>query len=82
MSQNKDNMHKVCVISHSVFYDSLQPYGSPQGCSGLFRQGHWNKLPCTPPGDLLDPRIEPISPMSPALKVGSLPAESFRKCIN
>ena len=34
------------------------------------RQGHWRGLPCTPPGDLPDPGIEPLSP---ALQVDSLP---------
>ena len=49
---------------------------------GLFRQEYWNKLPCPPPADLLDSRIEPTSLMSPALQVDSLPAETFGKCIN
>ena len=34
---------------------------------GLSRQEHWSVLPCTPPGDLLDPGIKPMSPVSPAL---------------
>ena len=33
---------------------------------GFSRQEHWNGLPCLPPGDLLDPGIEPGSPASPA----------------
>ena len=31
------------------------------------RQEYWNGLPCSPPGDLLDPGIEPVSLKSPAL---------------
>ena len=31
------------------------------------REEYWNGLPCPPPGDLLDPGIEPASLMSLAL---------------
>ena len=34
---------------------------------GFSRQEYWNRLPCHPLGDLLDPGIEPESIMSPAL---------------
>ena len=34
---------------------------------GLSRQEYWSGLPCPPPGDLPDPRVEPTSLMSPAL---------------
>ena len=30
-------------------------------------QEYWSLLPCSPPGDLLDPGIEPVSLKSPAL---------------
>ena len=33
---------------------------------GFSRQEHWSGLPFPPPGDLLDPRIEPLSLVSPA----------------
>ena len=36
-------------------------------CTGFCRQEHWSGLPSPPPGDLLDPGIEPVSLMSPAL---------------
>ena len=39
---------------------------------GFSRQEYWSGLPFPPPGDLLDPEIEPRSPVSHAL-VGSLP---------
>ena len=29
---------------------------------GFSRQEYWSGLPCPPPGDLADPRIEPRSP--------------------
>ena len=39
------------------------------------RQEYWSGLPFPPPEDLPDPGIESMSSASPALKVGSLPAE-------
>ena len=30
--------------------------------TGFSRQEYWSGLPCPPPGDLLDPSIEPASP--------------------
>ena len=67
----------VCVLSHSVLSDSLQPHGQSSlvGYSpwGLSRQFYWSGLPCRPPGDLPNPGTEP---RSPALQVDSLPAEA------
>ena len=37
---------------------------------GFSRQEYWNGLPCSPPGDLPDPGIEPMCFMSPALAGG------------
>ena len=37
---------------------------------GFFRQEYWSGLPRPPPGDLPDPEIEPISPLSPACRQG------------
>ena len=34
---------------------------------GFSRQQYWSGLPCLPPGDLLNPGIEPTSLTSPAL---------------
>ena len=42
---------------------------------GFSRQEYWNGLPFPPPGDLPDPGIKPISPVSPALQADSLPTE-------
>ena len=36
---------------------------------------YWSGLPFLPPGDLPDPGIEPVSPVSPAWQVDSLPTE-------
>ena len=40
---------------------------------GFSRQKYWSELPCRPPGDLPDPGIEYVSPMSPASQKDSLP---------
>ena len=37
------------------------------------RQGYWSGLTCTPPGDLPNSGIEPVSLASPALQADSLP---------
>ena len=42
---------------------------------GFSRQEYWSGLPFSPPGDLLDPGIEPASPVSLALQGDSLPTE-------
>ena len=39
---------------------------------GFSRQEYWNRLPCPPPGDLPDPEIEPLGPVTPALQADSL----------
>ena len=39
------------------------------------RQEYWSGLPFPPPGELPDPGIEPMSPVSPALQADSLPLE-------
>ena len=41
--------------------------------TGFSRQESWSGLPCLPPGDLLDPGIEPVLPAAPALQADSLP---------
>ena len=46
---------------------------------GFPRQEYWSGLPFPSPGDLPDPGIEPMSPVSPALQVDSLPTESSGK---
>ena len=66
----------ACVSGHSVVSDSLQPHGLQltkllYPC-GFSRQEYWNGLPCSPPGDLSNPEMEP---RSPTLQVDSSPAE-------
>ena len=62
----------VCL----VVSNSLRPHG-PQPSRllcpwGFSRQQYWNSLPCPPPGDLLNPAMEPLSP---TLQTDSLPSE-------
>ena len=40
---------------------------------GFSRQEHWSRLPFPSPGDLPDPGIKSMSPVSPALQANSLP---------
>ena len=40
---------------------------------GFSRLEHWSGLPCTPPGDLPNPGIEPVSRSSSALQADSFP---------
>ena len=56
----------------------------PVGCSrqaplsmGFSRQEHWSGVPCLPSGDLPNPGIKPVSPISPA--VDSLLSEPLGK---
>ena len=39
---------------------------------GFPRQEYWSGLPCPPPGNLLHPGIEPMSPEAPALQAESI----------
>ena len=42
---------------------------------GFSRQEYWSGLPLSPPGDLPDPGIELVSPVSPALTGGFFTTE-------
>ena len=49
-----------CVTFWTVAHQALLSMG-------LSRQEYWSELPCPPPGDLPNPRVEPMSLKSPAL---------------
>ena len=70
------SLHIHAVLSRS---DSLQPCGLQPArllCPWEFsRQEYRSGLPCTPPGDLPNPGIEP---RSPAMQADSLPSEPPR----
>ena len=60
----------VCVFSHSVMSDSVTPWTVARQAPlsmGLPRQEYWSGAPFTTPGDLLNPGIEPVSLVPPAL---------------
>ena len=60
-------MH-VCVLSHVRLFVTPWTVALQAPLSiEFFRQEYWSGLPCSPPGDLLDPGIEPMSLKSPAL---------------
>ena len=63
----------VCALSRFVLSDSLRLHGLQPArlvCPWWFsRQEYWSGLPCPPPGDLLNPGIEPVAP---SLQVDSL----------
>ena len=59
----------VYMLSCSVMSDSYDPmtvaHQAPLSM-GFSRQEYWSRLPFPPPGDLLDPGIEPTSFVFPA----------------
>ena len=64
-------------------FDSLGTHGTV-ACQaplsiGFSRQEYWSGLPFPPPADFPDQGIKPMSPVSPALEVGSLPLAQPRK---
>ena len=81
-SQYRVLVQKIMLLfSRSVVSDSfVTPWTS--ACQAplsreFHRQEYWNGLPYPPPGGLPNPGIEAESPVSPALKVDSLPAEPY-----
>ena len=61
----------LSLLSHVWFFVTLWTVAHQALLSmGFCRQEHWSGLPYPPPGDLLDPGIEPESLTSPALAGG------------
>ena len=78
-STNKEHSKYVCAQLHHSCSTLCDPMDcSPPGSSvqGILQAKYWSELPCPPPGDLPDPGIEPMSPVSPAVQVNSLSTES------
>ena len=80
---NKAYKRHVCVPS---YFNRVQLFATLWTVAhlvplstGFSRQEYWSGLPCSSPGDLPDPGIEPASPVSPALQADSLSAEPSRK---
>ena len=61
----------ACMLSHFShvqFFAALWTVAHQAPVSvGFSLQEYWSRLPFSPPGDLPDPGIEPMSPASPAL---------------
>ena len=72
-----------CVCAKSL--QSCPTLCDPMDCSiptplsiGFSRQEDWSGLPCPSPGDLPDPGIKSVSPVTPALQADSLPLHHQR----
>ena len=64
----------TCMFSRVWLFASLWTVAHQAPLSmGLSKQKYWSGLPFPPPGDLPNPGIKPISPVSPALQADSLP---------
>ena len=60
--------HCVCVLSHARPFATLWTVARQAPLSmKIFRQEYWSWLPFPTPGDLSDPGIKTVSPISPAL---------------
>ena len=60
----------LLLLSHSVMSDSLWPHGLQHArllCPWIFQARILNGLPFPSPGNLPNPGIEPLSPVSPGL---------------
>ena len=66
----------MCFLSCSVVSDSVTLWAVAHQAllsMGFSRQEYWKGLPFPPPGDLPDPGMKPLSPVSSALQADSLP---------
>ena len=70
---------RICVLSH---FSPVQLFATlwivahqAPVSTGFSRQEYWGGLPCPPPGDPPDPRMEPVAP---ALQVNSLLLSHWR----
>ena len=74
-------LEHMCVLSfsHVLLFETPWAIACQAPLSmGFSRQEYWSGLPFSPPGDLPDPRIQPTSPVSPALLTDSLPLSHLR----
>ena len=61
----------LSCFSHVQLFATLRTVASQAPLSiGFSRQEYWSGLPCTSPGDLPNPRTEPMSHTSLALAAG------------
>ena len=69
----------VCAHSRPTLCDPRTAARQAPLSMGFSRQEYWSGLPFPSPGDLPNPGMQPTSPMSYALRVGSLLAEPLGK---
>ena len=75
------------MLCHAVVSNSFVTLGTvvcqAPLSKGFSRQEHWSGLPSLPPGDLPDPGIKSISPVSPALagRFFTTEAQRSRVCV-
>ena len=70
----------VVVLRHVQLFAVLYIKARQAALSmGFSRQEYWSGLPFPPPGDLPNPGIKPMSPVSPELLADFLPAEPSGK---
>ena len=74
----------MCVLAESLQLYTALCYLWTIACQALLsmefsRQEYWSRLPFPSPQDLPNPRLEPVSSMSPALQEDFLPAEPLGK---
>ena len=74
-NSSEQSQHKICGYAKSLRLCSTLCDPMTVVCQAplsreFSRKEHWSGLPCPPPGDLLNPGIEPTSRMSPALAGG------------
>ena len=74
----------VCLVTQSFLTLCDPTHCRPPGSSvhGILQARILEGLPFLPPGDILDPGIEPASAVSPALQADALPSELPEKPIN
>ena len=65
----------LSVSGRVRLFETLQTVAHQALSMGFSRQEYWSGLPCTPPGDLLNPETEPTSPASPTLTGGVFTTE-------
>ena len=72
----------LSCFSPVCFFATLWPVALQAPLSiGFSRQVYWSELPCSLPGDLRDPGIEPASLMSPALADGFFTTSATCVCV-
>ena len=72
----------VCVLVAQLYLTLCDPWTVAHQAllsMGFSRQEYWSGLLCPPLGDLPNPGIKPMSPVSPALQADSLLIEPSGK---